>query len=257
MFDQTGHKIILKKPVKRIVSLVPSQTELLSYLGLDSEVIGISKFCIHPKSWFRQKKRIGGTKNVDINLIKSLKPDLIIANKEENSKDDILQLRVDYPLYTSDIATVEDALQMISDIGDLIDKNEAAATLIGKLQSDFSNLPHINGTVLYLIWKDPFMAAGIDTFINSMLSSIGLFNIHQSNKRYNEISVEEMRRLNPDFLLLSSEPYPFTEKHVSELQKKIDVKIILVDGEMFSWYGSRMTHFSSYVKKELCLSLKT
>src|SRR5438045_6010203 len=109
-------------PTKKIISLIPSQTELLSYLGLEKEVIGITKFCVHPKEWFTIKTRVGGTKNLNIDLIKNLQPDLIIANKEENVKEQIEELAIDFNIWVTDVNTLKDALGMIKDVGELTNK---------------------------------------------------------------------------------------------------------------------------------------
>ncbi|MDX1350223.1 MAG: helical backbone metal receptor [Putridiphycobacter sp.] len=256
MVDQTNHIIQVESEIDSIVSLVPSQTEMLSYFGLDVETVGITKFCIHPKEWYNSKKRIGGTKNIDIEKIRALNPNLIIANKEENVASDIELLRADFTVYTSDVVTLESAYQMMADVGKLTNRIDKASALIHKIKAGFASLPQINKTVLYLIWKDPYMAAGTETFINAMLQSIGLDNCHQKNKRYDEIGLSEIQTLNPDYIFLSSEPYPFKEKHIAELETKTNSKVILVDGEKFSWYGSRMLSFKSYIENELLSKLK-
>jgi len=251
LVDQTHHPINLSKPAKRIISLVPSQTEYLSYLGLNTEVIGITKFCVHPSEWFKQKQRIGGTKQINIDHVIGLQPDLVIANKEENTKEDIEALRQHFQVYTSDIACIADMFQMMRDIGDLTHKKSEAIALCEALKKDFSDLPKFKGTVLYLIWKSPFMAAGTDTFIHTMLQLIGLKNAHETNRRYDEISEKAIIDLNPDYIFLSSEPYPFTQVHISDIQKYTTAKVVLVDGEMFSWYGSRLQNFKAYVNDTL------
>lgn len=127
--DQLGRKIELNYIPKRIISVVPSQTELLHSLGMEEEVIGITKFCVHPQQWFRIKIRIGGTKQLDIGKIKNLQPDLIIANKEENTRDQIEKLAIHFPVWISDVNTLEDALSMIYSIGNMLDKKTSGITL--------------------------------------------------------------------------------------------------------------------------------
>ena len=255
--DQLGRIISLKHfPPKKIISLVPSQTELLFDLGLDEEVIGITKFCVHPEHWFRNKERVGGTKNVNIEKIRSLQPDLILANKEENVKEQIEQLETIAPVWISDITTFEDALQMINSIGAITNTTSKAESLIKRITTNFSQLRTTNlptgqaGHKLqtcYLIWRNPYMTIGGDTFINDMLSKCGLQNVFEHLMRYPEITIEKLVAANPQLILLSSEPYPFKEKHVEELKPFFNnTKIILVDGEMFSWYGSRMIHAPNY-----------
>lgn len=227
---------------KRIISVVPSQTELLFDIGLDEEVIGITKFCIHPNNWFRSKQRIGGTKNLNLKLIEKLNPDLILANKEENEKSQIDYLSEKYPVWTSDIQTFEDALDMIQSIGMLTGKIKESLSICNKIKQhkSSSELGKLNKKVLYLIWKSPYMAAGVDTFIHEMLSIAGFDNAVTAT-RYPSLTFEGIQKINPDIVFLSSEPFPFKEKHIYEMQNSLpNAKIKLVDGELFSWYGSRM-----------------
>jgi ABC-type Fe3+-hydroxamate transport system substrate-binding protein len=243
--DQMGHKLSLEHPADRIVSLVPSQTELLSFFQLDEEVIGVTKFCIHPNVWFESKKRVGGTKNVDIDEVQQLNPDLIIANKEENTKEDIKILREKFNVYVSDVNSVEDAYEMIKGVGVLCGKEQEAVDLLDDVQDDFNELKQRNGSVLYFIWNKPYMVCGKNTFINSIIEHLGLVNV-VTEDRYIEIDEGKLLKLNPDYVFLSSEPFPFNESHIKELKKITKAKIILVDGEMFSWYGSRMLKMKDY-----------
>jgi len=248
--DQLGRTVTLNQfPPKRIISLVPSQTELLYDLGLDEEVTGITKFCVHPEHWFRNKERVGGTKNVNIEKVKSLQPDLILANKEENLKEQIEQLEKIAPVWISDITTFDDALQMIKSIGEITNTREKALSLILHIVKNFSQLKTGNRQLATacLIWRNPYMTVGGDTFINNMLNKCGLQNVFEHLNRYPEITIEQLVAANPQLILLSSEPYPFKENHVEELKPFFeDTKIILVDGEMLSWYGSRMIYAAEY-----------
>lgn len=244
---------------KRITSLVPSQTELLHDLGLGDNVVGITKFCVHPAEWFGSKPRIGGTKTVDIEKVKLLQPDLIIANKEENIKEQIEKLATICPVYVSDMNTLEDALKMIQQIGILTGTERKADLITENIITGFKYLQNqekANITVAYLIWRKPYMAAGGDTFINDMLQRCGLQNVFSQLSRYPVIATEDLQKGGCQLLLLSSEPYPFKEKHMDELQAHLpQTKIILVDGEMFSWYGTRLITASSYFRelvKQLC-----
>ena len=244
--DQLG--IELNIPVKplRIVSLVPSQTELLFDLGLDKHIVGVTKFCIHPEG-ARTKTLIGGTKNFKFDIIESLRPDLIIGNKEENDKEGILSLRKKYPVWMSDIVSLDDALSMIRSIGELTSAQTKSETIIYSIIAGFSTLsPFPSRRCLYLIWKNPWMAAGKNTFIDSMLSTISLINCINT-ERYPQLSDQDIIALSPEVIFLSSEPYPFKEKHIQELKTLVPVaQIILVDGELFSWYGSRLMKSPSY-----------
>ena len=225
MFITSSDILPSNAPKRRIVSVVPSQTELLYDLGLDEEVIGITKFCIHPEKWFRSKQRVGGTKDLKVDLIRDLKPDLIIANKEENTRSQIEELAAEFPLYMSDIFDLNDSLQMMKDIGGLTAKQGEVAELISKITDRFGSfeVSPDNSRVLYLIWNNPYMAAGTNTFISSMLHRCGWTNVLTTDlskdlSRYPMLSDDEIRTLDPDVILLSSEPYPFKNKHIQTLQ---------------------------------------
>lgn len=251
--DQMGRTISIEWPPKRIVSLVPSQTELLFDLGLDAEVVGITKFCVHPEEWFRSKTRVGGTKKLDFTKIAELKPDLIIGNKEENEEAQIKQLMEQYPVWMSDIHNLHEALDMIKELGAIADKRQKAYALVNDIEKNFSQLKAGEKLkVLYFIWKNPYMVVGTDTFINDMLSRCGLENIAGNNSRYPELSKEEITKLNPDVMLLSSEPFPFADKHIDEFKALCpNAKILLADGEYFSWYGSRLLGAPKYFQNLL------
>lgn len=247
--DQLKRIIDLPQVPKRIISLVPSQTELLFDLGLDEEVAGITKFCIHPNEWFRNKTRIGGTKTVNIELIRSLHPDLIIANKEENVEEQVLALEKIAPVWISDINTIDDAIGMIKSIGSITGKTDAANQLAAQVKNNFDAMPAADTLyrTAYLIWKDPYMAAGSGTFINDVMKQAGLQNVLEET-RYPEIAITTLAAKNTELLLLSSEPYPFKQKHIDVLQEQLpQTKILLVDGEMFSWYGSRLRYTANYL----------
>lgn len=247
--DQTGERISLPHTPRRIVSLVPSQTELLYDLGLEEEVVGITKFCVHPDSWFRSKTRIGGTKKVEVGRLKALGPDLVIANKEENTKEDVEAIRAFCPVWTSDVGTLDDALSMIRDVSSLCRLEVEGGRLEAEIRQSLASIAPLNLKAAYLIWKDPYMAAGGDTFIHHMMAAAGIGNVFAEKLRYPEVSVEQIRCSGAEMVLLSSEPYPFKNKHIEVLSKLLpEQKILLVDGEMFSWYGSRIRHFASYIK---------
>lgn len=251
--DQTGREVEVVAFPKRIVSLVPSQTELLSSLGLAAEVVGITKFCIHPEDWFRSKTRIGGTKNLRIDLIRQLKPDLILANKEENKLEQIEMLE-DFPVWASDVNDLNSALQMIEEVGKMTGKTTEAKEIYDQIKSSFAELgsPTSAKSVLYFIWYQPWMAASTNTFIDDMLSRLGFVNLaSQFGDRYPVIPTVKLKDLTPDYILLSSEPFPFSHKHVDELQERFPhAKIQLVDGSLFSWYGSRLLNSPAYFKQQ-------
>lgn len=246
--DQTSNSIILTGTPKRIVSLVPSQTELLADLGLDSQVVGITQYCVHPTHWRSEKMIVGGTKNFDTEAIASLKPDLILANKEENSQVGIEFLKEKFPVWISDIFTLDDALFMIRKVGEMTGMALKANEIICRVTAEFTSVKKSEGQrVLYLIWRKPWMAAGQKTFINAMLKSLGLQNCLSPFTRYPVLSEEMIGELKPDLILLSSEPYPFREKHSVGLKNiSPESLVLLVDGEMFSWYGSRLMKAPDY-----------
>jgi len=253
--DQMQHQIEVPSYPQRIVSLVPSQTELLHYLGLGERVIGITKFCVHPNDWYRSKTRVGGTKNVKFDRLAALKPDLIIGNKEENSESDIKQLQKAYPVWMSDMQTFEAVWDMILSIGKLVGKVDKAKSLVEQLQKDLADLKTlVQGQqrlrVAYFIWQKPYMIAASNTFIDQMLDVAGFDNVFGNNVRYPEITALQLKEADPQVIFLSSEPYPFKEKHIEQFQVICsNAAVEIVDGEIFSWYGSRMLHFLDYVKK--------
>lgn len=248
--DHLGNSVRVAHPPLRIISLVPSQTELLSELGLEERVVGITKFCVRPAGWKKSKTIIGGTKNFRFDLIRSLSPDLIIGNKEENYRQGIEVLQREFPVWVSDIITIEDAFRLITDIGEITGAPMEADALRKKTQAAFSGLKKLLPLrALYLIWREPWMGAAEQTFIHAMLTAAGLTNALAGKQRYPQLTDDEIRQLNPDVVLLSSEPYPFREKHMVELKHLLpQSEVLLVDGEMFSWYGSRMLHFPAYVQ---------
>jgi ABC-type Fe3+-hydroxamate transport system substrate-binding protein len=238
---------------QRIVSLVPSQTELLYHLGLNERVAGITKFCVHPQHWYRHKTRVGGTKQVNIAAVKALQPDLVIANKEENVQAQAEALAGFAPVYVTDVATVQDALHMMANVGRLTHTQAKAGELVAAISRGLGGVQPLAKPVgvLYLIWKDPFMCAGSDTFISDMLLHCGLHNL-AGGERYPTITANDLQRINPPLVLLSSEPYPFKQKHIAALQALLPhSRILLADGEMFSWYGSRMLYAAGYLQQLL------
>jgi len=252
--DMIGNKVEVNYPPKRIISLVPSQTELLYDLGLDEEVVGITKFCVHPEEWYRNKKRVGGTKTVHLEIISALKPDLIIANKEENTKEQVEELSSRYPTWVSNIQTIEDGLQMIREVGVLTGKEERSDAIAKEITAGFSALQRaandglVPKRVAYFIWRKPWMCAGGDTFISNMIERMGWINAFADLQRYPEVTLDQLADKQVDLILLSSEPYPFKKEHISEINNFIPtVTVMLVDGEMFSWYGSRMKKAVKYL----------
>ncbi len=248
--DQMHRKVNVPAAPQRIISLVPSQTELLYDLGLGERVVGITKFCVHPETWFKTKHRVGGTKKVDMDKVRVLKPDLIVGNKEENERKDIHALEKEFPVWMSDVRDLDSALDMIRQIGELTGTQDKAEAISNRITDAFAKQHYIDPplTVAYLIWREPFMVAGHGTFVNDMLKRCGLQNVFdEGDARYPEITPQELAESDPDLILLSSEPYPFKEKHIQELNMICPgTPVKLVDGEMFSWYGSRLLQAPAY-----------
>ncbi|WP_109097726.1 ABC transporter substrate-binding protein [Aquimarina sp. AU58] len=252
--DQLGRRIEFLKHPKRIVSLVPSQTELLVSLGISDHIVGVTKFCVHPKTIRNQKAIVGGTKKVNYEKIKKLNPDIILCNKEENTREIVEYLEKEYPVHVSDIFSISEAIEMIKQYGDIFNKKVEANTLISKIRLEKESFDNfVSGMpqkrVAYFIWKDPWMVTGKNTFVDHLLKVNGFVNVFGNKDRYPEISKEELRTIQDlDLIMLSSEPYPFSKKHIDELKNTTTAKIILVDGEYFSWYGSRLAEAFTYFR---------
>lgn len=252
--DQCNRLVRLDTAPQRIVSLVPSQTELLYDIGLDDRVVGITKFCVHPQEWYETKTRVGGTKKLHFDVIESLRPDLIIANKEENNRADIQRLEKEYSVMVTDVRDFFDPLQMMIQIGIITNKEREARSVAEHI---YDQLLAVRGKqfervrALYLIWKEPFMAAGQDTFIHQMMELARFENVLTApESRYPELSDEAIKKLNPEVILLSSEPFPFKGKHTEEVKKRFpESRVIEVDGELFSWYGSRLQYSADYIRQ--------
>ena len=254
--DQIGISHTFESVPKRIVSLVPSQTELLVDLGLEDALVGITKFCVHPVYLKSTKTIVGGTKNIKFDKIKELNPDIIICNKEENTKEIVEELSQICPVWVTDIYTIEDNNQMIRDFGEIFNKRTDAQKWIDKINfvyHDFQNFIQNKPIkkAAYFIWASPYMVAGNTTFINEMLKLNRFQNIYESKEaRYPEVELKKIRlEGDPDYVFLSSEPFPFRDEQAFEIGRFTHHAItVFVDGEMFSWYGSRLVKAFSYVK---------
>lgn len=254
--DQIGESHVFYSTPLRIVSLVPSQTELLFDLGLEDQIVGITKFCVHPKQLLKNKAIVGGTKQVHIEKIKALQPDIIICNKEENTQEIVQDLAAIAPVWVTNVVSISDNFQMIHDFGSIFGKTEKANALSNNITlalTEFKTLiqsfPYQK--VAYFIWKNPYMVAGSGTFINELLELNHFKNYFESQSRYPEIAIDYATLYDSvDLVLLSSEPYPFKSKDISELTNFFpNASIHLVDGEYFSWHGSRLLKAIAYFKK--------
>jgi len=264
--DQTGRSLELGSPPKRIVSCVPSQSELLSDLGLENEVVGITKFCVHPARWRKQKTIIGGTKNLDLEKIARLSPDFILSNKEENLQSQIEWLAARFTTYVSDVRNLPQAMDMMRAVGEITSTVETSKRMVAEIESFFQSNKREEREIsaCYLIWRNPWMTINNDTFIHDMLARVGFKNVFGDRKesRYPIISDTELMEANPEILFLSSEPFPFGAKHVKEIQQLLPkTKIYLIDGKALSWYGSGLCRFDGAffenLRKQQCYDEKT
>ena len=254
--DQLGREISLKTSPKRIISLVPSQTELLCDLALEDELVGITKFCVHPYHLKSTKTIVGGTKKVDFEKIKALNPDFILCNKEENTYDFLPELEKIAPTYFSDVNSIQDSIHLISDLGFLLNRRTESANLIAKINfklNDFNIFIKDKPVrkVAYFIWANPWMVAGNDTYINELLKLNKFENIYSNMSRYPKIEINKIRHDgDPEVIILSSEPYSFKDEHAMEIGNYTNRSItVFGDGELFSWFGSRLLLSFDYFKK--------
>ncbi|RED99458.1 substrate-binding family protein [Marinoscillum furvescens DSM 4134] len=234
-----GREVTFNFPPRRVVSLVPSLTEMLCDLGV--ELVGRTRFCIHPTEQVKKLPSVGGTKDFKVDRIVDLRPDLVIGNKEENYREGIEALEQHVPVWMTDINTISDSLQVWTDFGEITNTTQEAKKIRSSVEQKLASLKSTKtGEVLYLIWYKPWMAAGSQTYIDEFLSHLGYSNVI-TDSRYPELTLEQMRDLSPEKILLSSEPFPFKAKHQRELELLFpESKVELVDGEAYSWYGSRL-----------------
>ncbi len=258
--DSLNRIVDLLENPKRIVSLVPSLTELLHDMGLERQIVGVTKFCVHPIHYLATKTLVGGTKKVNFETIKNLQPDFILCSKEENTEEMVLELEKIAPVFVFDVNSYDEALELINKLGVLLNRRTQAGHIIDKItfqfntfQNEIKDVPIIK--VAYFIWANPWMVAGNNTFINDMLRICRFENVYANEKRYPEIKIEKIPlRAKRDILFFSSEPYDFSDDEVYEvMQKNRKILTVFVDGQYFSWYGSRLIkafdHFSQIHKK--------
>ena len=245
--DQLSRTFRLDQMPNKIVSLVPSHTELLADLTDPKYIIGRTKFCIHPSSLKLSTTLIGGTKNLHIDRIRELNPDIIFANKEENNQEDIELLEKQFPVYVSEIKTLNDSYQFIQELAQIFNETLKAETIIRQSQQSIaSQKQKQRQKAVYLIWKKPYMSIGNDTYIHDVMDKLGFDNAFANERRYPETSIAIIKSLQPDIILLSSEPYPFNISDMNELNEHFPTTDIqLVNGEFFSWYGSRIPKLDS------------
>lgn len=249
--DQIGRDVSLPAQPQRIISLCPSLTETLLSFGLAGRIVGRTHFCIHPAEAVADIPAVGGTKNLKEDRVIALQPDLVICEKEENTRDMVEWLAARFPTYVTDVRDIPSALDMIRRLGRITACQPQGEALASEIETAFAGLPRFPGAprVLYFIWRKPWMVAGQDTYIDALLRHLGLENLATAFPgRYPSLDTGQLTGLSPDYVWLSSEPYPFKERHIAELQALFPAaKVMLVDGEMFSWYGCRMLEVPEYV----------
>lgn len=253
----------LQKPF-RVVSLVPSWTETLFYLGLtEEEIVGRTDYCIHPRGRVREIEKLGGPRDPNLERIFEINPDLIIADREENRKEDVERIDMHWPVsrvFVTGPTTVNHALKDVAQFGSLFNTRDRACELIENVRSWMARLERKDrGTTVYMVWQDPLVAASRETYIGDVLETLGYRNVidrstledfnQEGSMNYPAVTLERLIRLKPDAILLSTEPFPFRRKHGELLRSRLHeldreyaerVEIRIVNGEYFSWYGSRM-----------------
>ncbi len=260
-FDELNREVSVPNEPQRIISLVPSLTELLHEMGLEKQLVGITKYCVHPIHYQSTKTKVGGTKKVKFDAIKELKPDFILCSKEENTEEMVQELEKMATVYVSDVNTFEESLLLIRKLGIILHRRMQADRIVQKIkdrQQEFQSF--LQGrkkyAVVYFIWAEPWMVAGGKTFINNMIKVAGFTNAYEHLERYPEVKINRIRfsAHNPEVLMFSSEPYDFSDEEVYEVvRKNKNLLTIYVDGQYFSWYGSRLSkafdHFKEIHKK--------
>ncbi|MEM6321298.1 MAG: helical backbone metal receptor [Bacteroidota bacterium] len=250
--DQIGRTVHVPALPQRIVSLVPSITELLIDLELTKRLVGRTKFCVHPKHSVKKIAKVGGTKQVSLEKVAALQPDLIIANQEENDEGQIKALMTHFPVWVSQIPTFAAGLEMIQSVGQLTQTVEKANNIIERSSDAWQKLYDAKRSIktAYLIWQKPYMTIGNDTYIHDVLRQLGFVNVFSETTRYPTFTLSDLQQRQPHLILLSSEPFPFKQQHLDDLQSVFpSTSIRLVDGEAFSWYGTRFLKTAGYLQE--------
>lgn len=235
----------------RLVSLVPSTTETLFALGCGDELVGYTRFCVHPEGQVSQEKWIGGTKNPKIERIIALRPDMVLANREENRAEDVTMLEAaGIPVWVAEPRTVPAAIADVRALGQLLNRapeGEALARMLEQALAKVQVGPL--RTFAYLIWQEPWMVAGEETFVSHLLGLAGGRNAFAG--RYPAVTLDDLRPV--ECILLASEPFPFAQKQLEALvQAGIPrERLRLVDGERLSWHGVRLLHGLPYLSEVL------
>lgn len=251
ILDHLGRQVVLPKKPQRIISICPAITSTLFEIGAGETVIGRTEYCIFPKDQVEVVPVIGGTKQVDFEKIRQLKPDLILAEKEENTKVIVKTLEKEFPVFVFEVQSLEENERFITDLGKLTKQEEQAAHLLENVKQAFQGIPNFsNETAAYMIWQEPYMVVGHNTYINSVLKTLGFINPFTDRKsRYPIIQLEDIVQANLQYLLLASEPFHFTEEHRNYFSNILpNTTVLNVDGEMF-WYGSNSVPGFQYIQQ--------
>ncbi len=251
--DDLGFRLELKSPPRRIISLVPSWTETLFAMGLGNEVVGITKFCVEPADAVASIQKIGGTKNPDLRTIAKLEPDFVIANAEENRREDVEKIREQgVAVFTTYPKTIPGAVESILKLGTALARESEANAMAREIVRNVSVIEASVGVwsklpfrVFCPIWKNPWMAFNADTYAHDVLRMLGFNNIFASaGERYPTTTLAEAIERKPDIVLLPDEPYEFKDRDVEELKKLLPAplarRVMIVSGRDLHWYGVHM-----------------
>jgi ABC-type Fe3+-hydroxamate transport system substrate-binding protein len=251
--DASGVAFDPARPPRRIVSLIPSTTETLCRLGLADALVGVTAYCVEPRHVVRTKRRIGGEKNPDLDAIRALAPDLVVANIEENVREHIETLRAwSIPVWVTYPRTVDGSLAMIRELGEVTGTRTAAAAVLAEIEPLLAAVrAAVAGRaavpVFYPIWREPYMTINRDTYIHDLLAVCGAANVFADRaERYPAITLTDMAARRPEVILLPDEPFRFRRVHLRDFDAFADVpavrtgRIHLVDGKPFSWHGVRV-----------------
>lgn len=243
--DALGRELVVPHTPRRIVSLVPSLTEWLFAIGVGERVVGVTDFCLHPAAGVAGKPRVRGTKNPDRAAIVALRPDLVIANREENRERDVLALtQAGLAVYVTDVRSVAGAIATLTELARIVDASAAAEPLLAEMRAALDNLrqpPPVRRRVVVPIWRDPWMVIGGDTYAHDLLTCCGALNLGAALPgRYPRVAREALAALQPDLILLPSEPYRFSPADLPALRTVWQGPVTFVDGELLTWYGPRL-----------------
>ena len=238
----------------RIVSLVPSLTELICWLGRGEALVGRTRFCTEPAEVVERVPEIGGTKNPDIAAMEALAPDLVIANREENRREDVEALRArGFRVIVTDPNTIEGALVMITELGEVLGASQRADALVADVQAAVAEDDGARTRVFVPIWLNPLMGLGSETYGSSLIEAAGGENVLAHRARYPELTMDEVAALAPCVILLPDEPYRFSKRHLPQFEAIAPAHV--VDGRRLWWYGPRMPHAIRELRAMLAGSL--